>query len=78
MMTRNHIEKGRHQIFVRIYQADFSDPEGEDADRETYNNWNFKWLLRKERHEIAPGIKGVPIDLKKSNGSDVAPSFAPE
>ena len=78
MMTRNHINKGRHQIFVRIYQADFPDPEGEDADRESYNNWNFKWLLRKERHEIAPQIKGIPIDVKKSRGPDGAPAFAPE
>lgn len=52
---------GRHRIFVSVTQADFADPEGPDRLRHTPNNWIFKWLIRRDRHAIAPGIRGVVV-----------------
>ncbi len=52
---------GRVGVLAWTLQADFADPEGDDADRHSYNNWIFKWLLREERHRPATQIRGVPL-----------------
>ena len=54
------IRAGRHRLLAQLYQADFADPVGADAGRHTYNNCNFKLLLRKSLHQPAPEIRGLP------------------
>ncbi len=61
MMDTCRLEPGRHQVFLWVCQAAFSDPVGHDADRHSYNNWVCKWLLRRGRHRIAPDVRGVPV-----------------
>ncbi len=58
------LDKGRHRAFVRVYQADFDDPEGQDRDRHSYNHCIFKWLIRKSRHEPTTAIQGLPDPLR--------------
>ena len=62
LMTEvSHLGAGRRRIFAVAWQADFPDPVGARADRMSYNHWVFKWLLRRSRHQLAPGIRGVVV-----------------
>jgi hypothetical protein len=60
-MSWHQLAAGRHRVLAAVWQADFADPEGDDASRHTYNNYVFKWLLRQDRHTIAPGLRGVLV-----------------
>lgn len=61
LVDRCHLTAGRHRVFAWVYQADFPEPEGPDAGRHTPNHWNFKWLLRKARHQPADTVHSVPV-----------------
>ncbi|MCW8131376.1 MAG: hypothetical protein KIS92_13590 [Planctomycetota bacterium] len=60
VMETVHLKEGRHRIFARVYQNGLENPEGEDKYRHTWNHWNLKLLLRRQRHEPAAEIRGVP------------------
>jgi hypothetical protein len=61
MMVRGlRLTAGRHRLFVRLYQDPAPEPTGPDAGRHSPNHCNLKLLIRKARHEIAPGIRGLP------------------
>lgn len=63
MTTREvRLEEGAHQLFVKMHQADFPDPEGNSARRRTYNNCSLKLLIRKSRHQPAQAVQGIPFE----------------
>ncbi len=61
MIDKIHLTKGRHQVFVRLYQQKGIDPTGEKAGRVSPNHWVFKWLLRRSKHQPSPHIHRVPL-----------------
>jgi len=69
MMQPCHLTAGRHRVFTWVWQSPADDPVGPDADRHTYNNWVFKWLLRASRHAIAPGIRGLLVPASPATGN---------
>ncbi len=60
IQTSIPIRAGHHRLAAQFYQAAFADPDGPDAGRHSFNNCNFKFLLRKGIHEPASEIRGLP------------------
>jgi hypothetical protein len=63
VMQPVRLEAGRHRLLARLFQADFADVDGPSASRHTQNNCAFKLLLRRDRHEPVPEIRGLPMVL---------------
>jgi len=60
VMTPVHLDAGVHRLFARVYQDAAENPDDADKFRHTWNHCNFKFLLRKKRHEPAQGLVGLP------------------
>ncbi len=58
MMRKQRLKAGTHDVLLRIYQGKVADPLAGDL-RATQNYWVCMWVLRKELHEPAEGIRGV-------------------
>ncbi len=66
--TPVRLTAGRHDVFVWVSQQPGPDGFLPNGLVSKPNHWVFKWLLRRARHEAAPGISGpllaeVPSDV---------------
>jgi len=59
MVETIRLERGRHQVFMRVYQCGYDDLDVYDRQATVPNHWVCLWLLREARLRPASGIRGV-------------------